>query len=237
MNDETNIPKSDIVVVEVQQVTPQPDQAKAEVSIDEKTSSTVEFLLAEFQEMNQEFRRTKEEGLARLNFFIALTTSILGGLVALSEFSSISPDSWKFVSVGALLFLLSIGWGFHQFTIDRGISTDVNIRAMARIRRYFIDQDPAIVPYMTWPLHDEPSKWVIKNNSIIRRTTQIMVGLTLALFVGLLLSLITAQLLIVISAGILSFFAGFQLLRFYANKQYKQAADEAKRDMRFPQNS
>ena len=47
--------------------------------------SAIEFLIAEYNEISQETRRLRQEGIVRLNFFIAITSSILAVLVFLSQ--------------------------------------------------------------------------------------------------------------------------------------------------------
>lgn len=223
--------------LDLQEASSKSSEVKEVVLTEEEASSSIEFLLAEFQEMNEQLRRQNDEGLHRLNFFIALTTSILASLVALTEFSSILPEIFQVVSIGALIFLLIIGLGMHQFMLKRGVRNDRNVRAINRIRRFFVDQNPRILPYLILPTHDEPTGWITNNRSSNRSTTQIIVALIFALLIGLVLNLTVSQWSITISAGVLGFIVGYQLLRIYANKQYKLAADEARREMRFPKNS
>ena len=89
---------------------------------------SVEFLLAEFNQITEETRRLREDGLNRLNFFITLTSSVLAGLVLVSQINVMSAFNLQMVSIGALIFLILMGWSAFRFTISRDINTDLNIR-------------------------------------------------------------------------------------------------------------
>ncbi|MBK7181263.1 MAG: hypothetical protein IPH82_29470 [Chloroflexi bacterium] len=102
------------------------------------------------------------------------------------------------------------------------IVTDESVRAMARIRRYFVEQDPTILPYLTWMTTDEPTRWVTNNSSKIRRTTQIIVALVFALLAGLVCILFIVRWTIIIGVGIISFVGVYQLLRLYAITSIKK---------------
>ncbi|MEM7330818.1 MAG: hypothetical protein AAF490_01910 [Chloroflexota bacterium] len=184
---------------------------------------SAQFLIAEFQETNQEYRRRKEEGLSRLNFFIALTTTVWGGVIALNEFSSIDILTWQAISIGALIFLLAVGWEFHHYSIKRGISTDEIVRAMARIRRYFVDHDPSILPYLTWKTDDEPTILLLANRSKIRRTTAMIESLNAGILLWFILNLIQANWLVRIIVAILGYFVVFQVLKAFAQHEYEKA--------------
>lgn len=196
---------------------------------------SVEFLLAEFNQITEETRRLREEGLNRLNFFITLTSSVLAGLVLFSQVNVMSAFNLQLVSIGALIFLILMGWSAFRFTISRDISTDLNIRATGRIRRFFIDRDPLIGSYVTWQQHDEPTRWVTKNTSNLRTTIQSILSLLFALLAGLAANLILGQIFWSIGLGVIGFGAALLLLPFYARKRFETAAKAAESMVRFPQ--
>lgn len=193
-----------------------------------------DFLIAQYSEINQETRRLRSEGLNRLNFFIAITSAVIGGLVFLSQGSSTSSNSFLLIS-GALLFLLFIGLDAFRFAISRDINTDFNIRATGRIYRFFADRDPSIEKYQTWQDHDEPTKWVTKNTSGIRRAVQSILSLLSALIVGLTVALFIYDLHLLIVISIAAFITTFFILRGYASRQYRNACEAAHKAVRFPQ--
>jgi hypothetical protein len=194
----------------------------------------VNFLMAEYSELNQEFKRLRGEGLNRLNFFIAITSSVLGGLVLLSQSGKTSGIYLQIVALGALFFLVLIGWDTFRFTISRDVSTDENLRRIGRIRRFFADDYPPITKHLPWQIHDEPTSWVTRNSSGIRQTAQSIISLLLALITTILVSLLVSQPIMLGISGAVSFVVSFAVLRFYANKRYKKAALSATKDRKFP---
>jgi hypothetical protein len=200
----------------------------------ETKKQAVDFLMAEYSELNTEFKRLRGEGLNRLNFFIAITSSILGGLVLLSQSGRTNGVSLQIVSLGALFFLVLIGWDTFRFTISRDIATDDNLRRIGRIRRFFANEYPPITKHLPWQTHDEPTSWVKSNASGIRQTAQSIMGVLLALIVTISISFVTHEPILLGISGAISFILGFVLLRYYAFKRYKKAALAAMKDRKFP---
>lgn len=155
---------------------------------------SVEFLLVEFQEIAQETRRIRVEGLSRMNLYITLTSSILAGLILISQIDATSILSFQAISIGAMLFLALIGWNTFQFSISRDINTERNIRATNRIRRFFVDNDPELGLYLTWNTHDEPMSWITHNRSNVRGMAQSILSFVIATMTGLITYLVTAPL-------------------------------------------
>lgn len=186
----------------------------------------VEFLVTEYTELNQEFRRLRVEGLNRLNFFIAITSSVLAGLVILSQSGQASIRFLQFVAIGALIFLILIGWDTFRFTVSRDVSTDHVMRRMGRIRHFYVDQYPPIEKYLPWQTHDEPTKWVLTNNSGIRQTAQSILSLLFALLVVFLISLMNNLLISIVGGGV-AFIIAFMALRGYSFRHYEKASRNA----------
>ena len=205
-----------------------------EVQKSETKRRAMNFLMAEYSELNQEFKRLRGEGLNRLNFFIAITSSVLGGLVLLSQSGKTSGIFLQIVALGALFFLVLIGWDTFRFAISRDISTDENLRRIGRIRKFFADDYPPIAKHLPWQVDDEPTSWVKRNSSGIRRTSQSIISLLLSLIVAVSASILTNQPLILGSSGIVSFMVAYALLRQYANKRFKKALLSAIKDRKFP---
>lgn len=195
----------------------------------------IDFLLAEYAQLNDERRRQREAGLNRLNFFITLTSSVIAGLVAISGFGSISHLQIRLIALGALLFLVVVGWGTFLFSIARDISADNDLRAMARIRRYFIDLDSSIDKYLTWQNHDEPTRYVgSKTQSNIRLVTQLILSILFALAAGTTVSLVANNLLLSVGLGLICLPVTFFLLGNYARRKLQTAQEKARSMIRFP---
>jgi hypothetical protein len=196
----------------------------------------VELLMAEYDAMTQEFRRLRSEGLNRLNFFITLTSAVIGGLVLLNQAGPAPSRFIDFASIGSLTFLLLIGLDTFRFAISRDINTDLNLRAIGRIRRFFAHQSPSLEKHLTWQNHDEPTKWVTSNTSGIRRTTQSILSLLFALLVGLIANLVTTDSRVLIAVGVVVFVVTLLGFRGYASWRYQKATESALKSVRFPRN-
>jgi hypothetical protein len=190
--------------------------------------------LAEYNAISEEIRRTPSEALNRLNFFITRTSGVLGGIALLYQFGPTSIELLKLFSVGALILLILIGLDTFRYLIARDINSDSHVRATARIRRFFADQHPPVEQYLTWQLHDEPTKWVRKNSSGARSTTQSVISVLCALVTGLVASLFSNMLLLSIIITVAGFVVSLLVLHQYAKRNFEQAANAAKQSVRFP---
>jgi len=155
--------------------------------------SAIEFLIADYSEISQDTRRLRQEGIVRMNFFITITSSFLAVLVFLSQSQGTTDTFFQVAAIVALCLLLIVGLDTFKFTIGRDVSTDLNIRATGRIRRFFSQQNPEIQMYLTWRCHDEPTPWITNNTSDVRRIVQYILSSICALITGLVLNLVGAN--------------------------------------------
>ena len=197
--------------------------------------SAIEFLIAEYNEISQETRRLRQEGIVRLNFFIAITSSILAVLVFLSQSKATTDAFFQISAIGVLSLLLLVGLNTFSFTIGRDISTDLNIRATGRIRRFFSQQNPEIQEYLTWRCHDEPTSWITNNTSGLRRIVQYILSSICALITVLLLNLVGTNLGISTVVGVAILIISFICFRGYAVRKFRQASISARKSVRFPE--
>ena len=106
---------------------------------DELKGRSVNFLLAEYRYLGDCFWRNEEIGERRVNFFITLVTAAIAALVALatSKEGNLRKDDVYFLTVFALLALLSFGSVTLLRMIHRNIVTDGYKEAMEMIRSHF----------------------------------------------------------------------------------------------------
>lgn len=111
--------------------------------VDDPERHSVDFLLAEHQYLGDCFWRNEEIGERRVNFFITLVTAAIAALVALatSKEGNLRKDDVYFLTVFALLALLSFGIVTLLRMIHRNTVTDGYKRAMEMIRSRFRDWD------------------------------------------------------------------------------------------------
>jgi hypothetical protein len=197
------------------------------------SGGSIEFLIAEYNQISEETRRLRNEGLSRLNFFITITSSILAGLVVLSQSNTATDTTVQWVSLGALFFLILVGWNAFKFTISRDISTDFNVRATGRIHRFFMERDPSLRQYLTWQDHDEPTAWIVGNTSNLRSTAQWLLSSLVALALGLTIHLLSGDLRWSVASGGLGFGLSVLGLQRYAGYRFGQARKKAEASVRF----
>lgn len=110
---------------------------------------SVDFLLAEYRYLGDCFWRNEEIGERRVNFFITLVTAAIAALVALatSKEGNLRKDDVYFITVFALLALLSFGIVTLLRMIHRNTVTDGYKRAMEMIRSHFRNLDERLQDY------------------------------------------------------------------------------------------
>jgi hypothetical protein len=199
----------------------------------DKEKTATEFLMMEYQELIQEYGHVRDEGIKRLNFYLTITSSILGGLVLLSQIS-LTPMAFQIATIGASFFLLLIGLPIFRYTIYRDKNSDTLLREISRIRQYFVSQNPSIERYVSRPINDEPTGVVLRNTSNVRVTIQSIIALLIGAIVGLLINFATDNPLISGATGSVIFIVVYYALNTYAKAQYKKAKDAAAKSVRFP---
>ena len=126
---------------------------QGEPADDGQEHHSVSFLLEEYKSLQESFLRNEELGERRVNFFITLTTAVIGALAAI----------WKISIDGIDLIFLSFGLAFVFLSgivtlariIRRNLITHEYLRALGRIRKYFADINPKIQPFLPYPPCDD----------------------------------------------------------------------------------
>ena len=203
---------------------------------DDAKKSVIDFLLAEYNEMNAERNRLREEGLKRLNFFITITTSVIGGLTVLAGWSPITTYQFQLIAIVAFFFLLIIGWGTFRFSIYRDIDLDYQIRSIARIRRYFLNLDSSIHKFLSEEKDDdEPTRYITGENiSSFRTTTHMILSFFFSTIGGLVVNMFFGNVLISVLVVLIGFPLAFFGLDNYIKNMFKRALENAKKSVQFP---
>lgn len=203
---------------------------------EESKKKVVDFLLAEYNDLNAELNRLRDEGMKRLNFFITMTTSVLGGLAILSGWRTIAAFQFHLIAIAALLFLLIVGWGTFRFSIYRDIDIDFQIRSIARIRRYFINLDPNMHKFLSEGKNDdEPTRYITGENvSAFRTTTHTIISFFFSAIIGLVVNMFLDNVLTSIVIGLIGFPLSFFIIDNYIKSMFKKALENAKKSMQFP---
>lgn len=204
--------------------------------INDNQEHSVKFLLQEFSQIDSERLRLRSEAVQRLNFFLTLTSAILGGLVLFGNSTNTSNN--EFLALAALVALSIIGWQTYDFIVGRDINSDRLLRAGGRIRRYFANNDPTIQKYLMWQVHDEPSKYITHNDSAVRRTIESILAFLISFAVGLFVNIISKQIfLIIVIIGAITFIIILSGLELYASRRFYKAVNDAKAEMLYPKSN
>jgi len=203
---------------------------------EESKKRVVDFLLAEYNKSHDELNRLRDEGMKRLNFFITMTTSVVGGLVILGGWKAISIIQFQLIAIVALLFLLIVGWGVFRFSIYRDIDMDFQLRSIARIRHYFMDLDPKMQRFLVEEkFDDEPTHYITGENvSSFRTTTHTIISLFFSAIAGSLTNLFVDNVIISIVIGLVGFVLAFVTMDNYIKSMFKKALENARKSIQFP---
>jgi hypothetical protein len=200
-----------------------------------KEKDPSEYLMREYQELLREYEYVRDEGVKRLNFYLTVTSSILAGLVFLSQISS-TMMTFQIAAIGASFFLLLIGLPLYRSIIYRDTNSDTLLRQISRVRQYFVSQSPSIEIYVSRSVNDEPTGYVLRNSSDLRVTLQAILAVLFSAIMGFSLNLFINDSLIAGIASVVLFVVDYLALNAYAKQQYKTAADRATKSVRFPKN-
>jgi len=197
-------------------------------------SDSIEFLLSEYSEIFEEFRRVRTEGVQRLNFFVTLTSGVLGGLAILSQLTALNFFIFQILGIFLIAVLILFGWEVFRYLVSRDINSDFNMRAMGRIRRYFVEKDPEITNYLLWSSDDEPyllQQYRTLSSLIV--TMIYLMGILITLDTGMILSISLIPIKAIIAIGVIVFLISIYLLRIYAKKRINMAYAKALKISKF----
>ena len=197
-------------------------------------SASHNFMLEEYKVLRERSRSMNDGAAVRLNFYIGLTSALLGGSLVLGNNAALSPLMFKLLLLIELFILTVIGLDVFHSVVLRNEVVDKAERGMSRIRQYFIRKDPSLADFITYRISDEPTFWVTNHSGAgMRRTTQMLVSFTVGLGTGILANLINVMLFAAVAIGILSSLIAFIALEYSARRQLKQALREAQGEIRF----
>lgn len=148
----------------------------------DKKDVSVEFLMKEFDNTYAEWRRMSDAGNPKLQFLFTVIAVVVSGISI--SISGLKQDELAFIFVIASALLSIIGWQAYDFMIARMISIDYNTRALARIRRFFVENDPEILKYLTWQTDDLPTRFSVDKRRGIMWVTQILFCVLLSCFIS-----------------------------------------------------
>lgn len=120
----------------------------------EKTQASAEFLIAEFNALQSHVTRLEEAKSNRVNFFLIVVAAAAAGVSGLADVGRFGGSFETVVAVAALAIL---GLGIATLNELVGYSESIVslYRRGGRIRRWFVDSDVGIAPYVAFKACDD----------------------------------------------------------------------------------
>lgn len=192
------------------------------------------FLIAEFNNTYREWIRAREAGYNRIQFLLGITTAVLGVLGLIIQAIEIRGRNVALFSLIAFSFLCLVAFQTLKFMVARAIASDRNIRAIARIRRFFVDNDPGIIKHLTWQTDDGPTRiFLFDSKGGLIRTTQIMLSIFIAGAFSSLAFLAVNQFYVCFPVFLCALIGSYYFLDRASSKRLNRAWDYALREQRF----
>ena len=199
--------------------------------------SSTQGLLAEHARISELYLYNREMGEKRLSFYLTIVSIGATVLIALVELSR--DQAFLIEAAMALLAGISILGllTFHRL-VERRIAGTEYLRAINRIHCYFVNHDPSLRPYYSWPLCDDAPSFS-RSETALAGLSDLMVifnSLSFALLLGLAMYLLKprAHYALLALEGLAAGVITWLLQRFYERRSFAAAQQEASRKVRFP---
>jgi hypothetical protein len=116
-----------------------PNQPQATPPVNE---SSVQFMLAEFNRIQAGELYNRSKGDERVSSYITLISLVGGGIVALQQL--VNQQEFYFIAFIGSTFVSLIGTVAFRMLLERWRLTVIYLRKLARIRGWFVRQDPTL---------------------------------------------------------------------------------------------
>ncbi len=128
---------------------------------------SVQFMLAEYNRIHALEMFIRETGVKRIHLYISIMSLSLAGLTFLTHFVSNQQQIFFIASI-TFVFLAMIGYITLNWLVQRWILSVIFLRKLARIRRWFVEQDPELVNRLVYS--DDEYKPSFLSNEILSRS-------------------------------------------------------------------
>jgi hypothetical protein len=119
----------------------------------EETNSA-EFLIAEFNALHSRVLALEQVKANRINYFLLLTSALVAGGASLYDPLTVAPHFWLILVVVSLL-LAVLGFITLDYSVNDSVTIVYFLRAAGRVRRYFVDKDKKLTPYIAFEPNDD----------------------------------------------------------------------------------
>jgi hypothetical protein len=176
-------------------------------------------------------------GERRTSLYLTVISAGAAVFLGIAQFGA-EIDSLLWPGIGFLAGMLVIGLVTFQRLVERRIRAAEYLRAINRIHRYFVHNDPALEPYFYWPPCDDVPSFA-GNRQALTGLRDVIAVLN-AIFVGILLVAVglvlwpTLHRAIVIPLGLVLGVAAWLLHDRYETRCCARAEREAIQYVLFP---
>ena len=161
----------------------------------EQLSKSEDFLLAEFEALQERAISAEDIKSNRVNFFLILVGATLAGFSGLANVSEIGEFYLALVGLGAFVLLL-LGLSTLKNLSDYSIAAVILLRRAGRVRRWFVERDPSIQDYVAFPPNDDRPKMFIGDSLLSWRGGEPIIVITNATMVSIIAGVGLSKLLL-----------------------------------------
>lgn len=189
------------------------DLRKAQPPVPSPHSS--DFLLAEFSALQERVANYEEIKSSRVNFFLVVVAAVAAGLpTLLAQYSGLGPS----IAAASSGLLLALGLITLDQLVDYSISIVVFYQRAGRIRRWYVKQDPTILPHVAFAASDDQPPLSINFAALVFRGADAIVLFVNCITFALLVMALTVTWFPLFSPGALAISVGCAILAWYLQK-------------------
>jgi hypothetical protein len=145
---------------------------------------STEAMLAEHERLADLYLHNAEMGERRTSLYLTVISAGAAVFLGIAQFGP-AIDSLLWPGVGFLVGMLVIGLVTFQRLVERRTRATEYLRAINRIHRYFVQNDPALEPYFYWPPCDDAPSFAGQGQALTGLRD--VIAVLNAIFVGILL--------------------------------------------------
>jgi len=206
--------------------------------------SATEFLLAEFNSLQERAAQLEDIKSSRINFFLVIVAAVFAGVTSFIGTPTI-PIANNSILIITSFILLLVGLTTLTQTVQYSIAIVTFYRKAGRIRRWFVDNNPEILNYVAFkPADDSPNIYVGASTFTFRGGDGIILlinSITVTVFVISLLSIqfpvpsnsATQNIIMLFAMGV-TFFIGWAIQKRYIIQELKISDERLRDDIRYP---
>ncbi len=199
----------------------------------ESTTSSKEFLLAEFNALQQRATQLEQIKSSAINFFLLIVAATVTGTPTLATLITNNLFKNILLTIAPLLIFI-FGLLTLNNSIDLSVAAVAHLRRAGRIRRWFVEQNSMIERYVAWePVDDRPRIYVPR---LSFRGSEVAVSF-INIICASLVAFTTLSYLHLPSSIIFSPFVGvitWYVQRYFVKKKLKHAEELDRQNVYFP---